>query len=117
MSRLLIARRKQRQGLYLPMGGTKGNPSLMFFLPEPRGKQVDPSYLDEQIRAQLQKVGITKESDVQSIIDKAEEDYEFRLKVEEVKKEVKRLMDIRAKGGKLMSFGKGKWKQAFYPVG
>ena len=115
MPRLYVARRKQRKGFYLPMGGTVENPSLMFYLPEREGRQVSAGQLDELIRAQLEKVGITKESDVQDIINKAEEDYELRIKVEEVKKELRRLMDIRAKGGKLMSTGFRKWKQAFYP--
>ena len=114
MSKLFVARRKQRKGLLLPMEGTEKNPSLIFFLPEKNGKQVDPSYLDELIRAQLAKVGITKESDVQAIVAKAEEDYEFKVKVEEAKKEVRRLMELRAQGAKLMSVGYRKWKQVFY---
>ena len=111
MARLYIARREQRQGFYLPMEGTKENPSLMFFLPERNGKQIDPGQLDELIRAQLEKVGITKESDVQAIVAKAEEDYEFRIKVEEAKKEVRRLMILRAEGKRLMSVGNKKWRE------
>lgn len=111
MPNLFIARDKQRKGLYLPMGGTKDNPSMMFVL----NRKLDRSELDELVRAQLAQLGITKESDVQSIISKAESEYEYRVKIEEVKKELKRLMDIRAKGGKLMQVGFRKWKQAFYP--
>ena len=118
MSKLYVARRKERAGFYLPMGGTLNNPGLMFLLPE-RGvekeRQIDSSQLDEQIRAQLEKVGITKESDVQAIVAKAEEDYETRVKLEEVKKEVRRLMTLRAEGKKLMRVGK-KWKEVSYPV-
>ena len=114
MSRLYVARRNQRQGFYLPMEGTEKNPSLLFFLPGKNGRQVDAGQLDELIRSQLEKVGITKESDVQAIVKKAEEDYELRIKVEEAKKELRRLMKIRAEGGKLMQVGNRKWKQAFY---
>ena len=114
MPQLYVARRKQRQGLYLPMKGTEENPSLMFYLPEKEGRQVSAGQLDELIRSQLEKVGITKESDVQAIVKKAEEDYELRIKVEETKKELRRLLAIRAEGGKLMSVGNKKWKQAFY---
>ena len=117
MSKLLIARKKQRAGLYLPMGGTLDNPALLFFLPEKgaeKERQIDSSQLDEQIRAQLQKVGITKETDVQAVITKAEEDYEYRVKLEETKKELKRLMALRAEGKKLMSTGFRKWKEVNY---
>ena len=117
MSELLVARRKQRQGLYIPMDGTGENPGLIFFLPEGGGQQVSKGQLDQLIRSQLEKVGITKESDVQGVVQKAEEDYEYRIKVEEAKKELRRLMKIKAEGGKLMSVGRGKWKQAFYPTG
>ena len=114
MSKLFVARRKQRTGLLLPMEGTVKNPSLIFFLPEKNGKQVDPSYLDELIRSQLEKVGITKESDVQAIVKKAELDYEFKIKVEEAKREVRRLMELRKQGAKLVQRGYRKWKEAFY---
>jgi len=113
MPRLYVARRNERKGLYIQ--GTGENPSLIFFLPERGDRQVSAGQLDELIRSQLEKVGITKESDVQAVVAKAEEDYELRVKVEEAKKELRRLMDIRAKGGKLMSVGRGKWAQAFYP--
>ncbi len=112
---LYVARRNQRKALYLPMGGAEKNLSLMFYLPEKEGRQIGTSQLDELIRSQLEKVGITRESDVQDIVDKAERDYELRIKVEETKKEIRRLMDIRAKGGKLMRTGDKKWGQTFYP--
>ena len=115
MTQLYVARRKRRHGFYIPMDGTPDNPSLMFFLPQGKGEEVSKSQLDELIRSQLEKVGITKESDIQDIINKAENDYELRVKVEEVKKEIRRLMAIRAEGGKLMSSGFRKWRQAFYP--
>jgi len=99
------------------MGGTLGDLSLLFFLPGKgveKERQIDSSQLDEQIRAQLQKVGITKEADVQAVIAKAEEDYEYRVKLEETKKELRRLMDLRAKGKKLMSVGFRKWREVNY---
>jgi len=115
MSKLYVARRKERKGLYVPMEGTANNPGLIFYLPEREGRQIGSAQLDEMIRKQLEGVGITKESDVQAVVEKAEQDYEYRIKVEEAKKELKRLMAIRAQGGKLMSTGFRKWTQAFYP--
>ena len=99
------------------MGGILDNPALLFFLPEKgaeKERQIDSSQLDEQIRAQLQKVGITKETDIQTIIAKAEEDYEYRVKLEETKKELRRLMALRAEGKKLMQVGFRKWKEVSY---
>jgi len=99
------------------MGGTPDNPALLFFLPEKgveKERQIDSSQLDEQIRAQLQKVGITKEADVQAVIDKAEQDYEYRVKLEETKKELRRLMALRAEGKKLMQVGFRKWREVNY---
>jgi len=116
MAQLFVARRNQRKALFLPMTGTKKNQGLIFFLPEPRGKEVAPSQLDELIRSQLEKIGITKESDVQAILTKAEEDYELRIKVDEAKREIKRLMKIREAGGKIMSVGNKKWRQVYYPA-
>ncbi len=120
MAELYVARRKERQGLYIPMGGTPENPGLVFCLPEKgteKERQIGSGQLDELIRKQLELVGITKESDVQAVVQKAEEDYELRIKVEEAKKELARLMEIKAQGGKLMSVGHRKWAQAFYPGG
>lgn len=59
---------------------------------------------------------MTKESDVQSIVSKSEEKYEHDIKVVEASREVKRLMAIRAAGGKLMSVGQKKWRQVFHPA-
>ena len=118
MSKIYIARRKQRAGLLLPMAGTPANPSLIFNLPEKgveKERQIDSSYLDELIRIQLGKVGITKESDVQAVVEKAEQDYEYRVKLEEIKKELRRLMDLRAEGKKLMQRGFRRWKEVYYP--
>lgn len=114
MSRLLVARRAPRQGLYLPMEQTGKSPSLLF----PLLRKTDEGELDEQIRIQLEKAGITKESDVQAVLDKAEADYELRVKVGEVKKEVRRLMALRAEGKSLMQVGRHKWREVFYrPIG
>jgi len=111
MPDLYVARRDTRKGLFLPMNQSGGNPSLLF----PLTKNLERSELDELIRAQLDRVGITKESDVQSIIDKAEEDYELRVKIDEARKEVRRLMKLRAEGKKLMQIGNKKWKEVYYP--
>jgi hypothetical protein len=95
------------------MEGTREKPSLMFLLPK-----MDRGHLDQYIRKELEKQGITEESQVQAIVDKAEAEYEKRIKVEEAKRELKRLMAIRANGGKLTSVGHKKWAEASYrPIG
>lgn len=109
MSRLYIARRAPRRGLLLPQGMNKTNPSLIFPL-----DGVERSELDELARALLQKQGITKEVDVQAVIENAEADYENRIKVAEARKELRRLMALKAEGAKLMQVGFRKWKQVFY---
>jgi len=111
MSRLLIARRPQRKGLLVGMGGTKASPNLLFPL-----YGIERGELDELIRAILAKGGVTEESEIQAIIEKAEQAAEVRIKVSEAKAEVRRLMRIRAAGGKLMQVGFRKWKQVFYPI-
>lgn len=111
MPELYIARAPKRLGLHLEMEGTAQNPNLMFFLPK-----MEKGQLDQFVRSELAKQGVTKESVINKIIEKAEEEYEKRIKIAEVKAEVKRLMEIRANGGKLMSVGFRKWKQAFYPA-
>lgn len=110
MPKLYVARRAPRKALYLPMEQNSRNPSLIF----PLMRSTDPSELDEQIRAQLEKVGVTKESDVQAVLDKAEADYEYRIKVDEARKEIRRLLALRGEGKKLMSVGHKKWKEVNY---
>lgn len=110
MSKLYVARRALRRALFLPQGMSKSNPSLIFPL-----DKLDPSELDEQIRSQLAKVGVTKESDVQAVIERAEIDSEARVKLGEVRRELRRLMDLRAEGARLMQKGFRKWVPAFYP--
>ncbi len=111
MPRLYVARRAQRKGLYLPMGANSQNPMLLF----PLLRKSDPGELEELIRIELEKAGVTKESDVQAVLDKAETDYELRLKVDEVKRETRRLMALRAAGKSLMQVGHKKWKEVWYP--
>lgn len=111
MPDIWIARRPQRQALMLPLGGTKQNPNTIIPL-----YRTERSELDELVRALLEKQGRTGEVD--KIIEQAELDYENRVKVDEARKELRRLMAIRASGGKLMQQGFRKWKQAFYrPIG
>ena len=107
---LYVARRAPRYGLYIPTEGTRENPNLIFFLPK-----TDRSQLDELVRAQLEKQGITNESEVQRIVSEAEEDYERRIKIDESIKEIKRLMALKAEGKTLMSVGHKKWREAYYP--
>ena len=109
--RLYVARRANRIGLSIPMGQTEANPNLLF----PLLRKTDPGQLDELVRAELEKQGISKESDVHSIVAKAEAEYEHRIKVGEARKDIRRLMAIREQGGKLMQVGNKKWKQVFYP--
>ena len=111
MSKLHIARPKQRIGLYIPMKGNRDNPSLVYPL-----IGADEGQIDEVVRMVLEKQGVTDEHEVQAIVAKAEEDYEVRIKVSEAKAEVRRLMGLRAKGAKLMQRGFRKWKEAFYPA-
>ena len=109
MSELYIVRSPKRAGLYLEMEGTPQNPNLMFFLPK-----MERSQLDQFVRSELAKQGVTQESVINKIIDKAEEEYEKRVKMKEAKAEVKRLMEIRARGGKLMQRGYRKWVEVSY---
>lgn len=111
MANLYVARRAKRRGLLLPMQGSKSIPSLLFPL-----DKTDPSELDELIRAQLAKLGVTKESDVQAVIEKAEADSEARIKLEETRKELRRLMSLKAEGARLIQTGFRKWESASYPA-
>ena len=111
MTKIWVARRNQRKGLYLPMQGTKENPGLMFLLPK-----MGEGQLDEFVRKELEKQGVTSEAEVHRLVEQAEKDYEKRLKVEEATKEVRRLMAIKEAGGKIMQVGFRKWKQVFYPA-
>ena len=109
MGNLFVARRPKRRGLLLPMSGNRANPSLLFPL-----DGVDRSELDELIRAILAKQGVTDEAAIQAIVEKAEQDSEIRIKIAEARKEVRRLMGLRAKGARLIQRGFRKWKEAFY---
>ena len=109
MPNIYVARRVKRKALYLPMSQNKADPSLIFLL-----HKTDRDELDELVRASLQKQGVTNESAVQAIIDKAEAGSEMRIKVEEARKELRKLMALRGNGNKLMQTGFRKWKPAFY---
>jgi len=93
------------------MGQVSESPHLLF----PLTKSTDPGQLDEQIRKELDKLGITSEADVQAVMDKAETDYEMRIKIGEARKEIRRLMELKRKGVKLMQRGHRKWKEVYYP--
>lgn len=112
MTRLYVAREPRRIAMSIPMEQSAAMPHLLI----PFTKDVDPSKLDELIRQQLDKLGVTNESDVQKIVEKAETDFEARVKIEEARKEIRRLMDMKRNGAKLMSVGRRKWRQAFYPA-
>ena len=110
MPNLYVVRRATRRGLWLM--GVGGKENLMFVL----SKKTDRSDLDDLVRASLAKQGITKDSEVEAIIEKGEEAYARRQKTQETIKELRRLMEIRARGGKLMQVGFRKWKQVFHPA-
>jgi len=110
MGNISVTQYDNRLGLYLPMGGTKDNPAMLvpFY-------KIDRSELDHIVRSNLAEQGITDDATVDAVVDEAERLYEERRKVEESRKELHRLMEIKRQGGKLMSSGNRKWKQAFYP--
>ena len=111
MADLYVVRRPKRVGLFLETEGTGKNPHLMFFLPG-----MSRGQLDQKAREELAKQGITKEADVNKIMETAEKRYETRLKIDEVNAEFNRLMEIRRNGGKIMQMGHRKWKQVFHPA-
>ncbi len=110
MTKLLVARRPKRKGLFLPMLGNRANPSLLFPL-----DSIDSSELDELIRGILAKGGVTDESEIQAIVDQAEKDSEIRIKIVEARKEVRRLMKEKEKGNVLMQHGFRKWLPVWFP--
>ncbi len=109
MPELYVARRQVRKGVFLTGAG---NQNLMFVMPE----KMSQNELDGLVRATFAKQGITKETEINAIIEKGEEAYIQRVKVQETMAELKRLREIRARGGKLMQMGYRKWKQVFYPA-
>lgn len=111
MPNLYVARRPKRRGLLLPMLGNRASPSLLFPL-----DKIDRSELDDLVRAILAKQGVTKETEIQAIVDKAEQDSEVRIKIHEARQEVRRLMAEKKKGNSLISVGFRKWRVAFYPA-
>ncbi len=111
MGNLIVARRKKRRGLLIPMGGSKASPNLLFPL-----DGVEVEELDNLIRAILAKQGVTDEWEIQAIVEKAEQDSELRIKVGEARQEIRRLMQEREKGNSLIQRGFRKWAPAFYPA-
>jgi len=112
MSKLYVARRTNRVGLFIPMGGTEEKPNLMFFLP-----RMSDGQLDQYVRSELEKQGITDEATVTALVDQANKDHETRVKIKETEKEMRRLMAIKKEGGtkRLMQSGRRKWKETWYP--
>ena len=111
MGRISIARRPSRRGLIIARAGSRQHPNLLFPL-----YGVERGELDDLVRAILAKGGVTDETEVQAVVEKAEQDAEVRIKVAEARAEVRRLMKIRQGGGKLIAVGFRKWKQAFFPA-
>ena len=94
----------------LPMGSSPTHPMLIFPL-----DYVDRSQLDDLIRAILAKQGVTNEAEVQAVVDAAETDREVRMKILQARLELRRLMEMRARGLSLMQMGFRKWKPVWYP--
>jgi hypothetical protein len=109
MTEFYVARQNKRKALYLPMGGTAQNPSLMFFAPGASKEQTN-----ELVLKQLEKQGITKRSAVNKILTQAEVDYERRIKVAEAQAELRRLMELKRLGAKLIQRGYRKWVPASF---
>ena len=107
---MLYVARRNRKAVMIPMDGTEKNPTLLF----PLTDHLENSELDELVRAMLQKQGISGEKNRSKVIEKAEEEYEKRIKVAEARRELHRLMDLRKEGAKLMSVGNKKWKEVYY---
>jgi hypothetical protein len=110
MPKIWVARKASRKGLLLPMKGVSQNPSLLF----PLLQKTDQSELDELVRAELEKQGITKESDVNAVVEQAERGFELREKTAEARQEFHRLMQERLEGKTLMQVGHRKWRPAYF---
>jgi len=108
MSEIYIAREK-RKGLLLPFAGTKANPNVLFPL-----EGVEKSELDELIRAILAKMGVTDEVEIQAIIAKAEADREVRMKIFEARQKLRKYMEMRRQGQRLIQNGFRNWVPAFF---
>jgi len=110
MSNLLVARTPKRRGLIVSRG-LGNSPSLLFPM-----DGTEKTELEDLIRAILAKGGVTNESEVQAVMEKAEQDYEIRIQIAEVKKEVRRLLAIRWSGKSIIQVGYRKWREAFFPA-
>ena len=104
-----IIRPNRRKALYLSKG--VGRMNLIFPL-----ESVEKGELDQLVRAILAKGGVTNEAEVQAVIERAELDYEVRVKVAEARAEVRRLLALRWQGLSLIQSGFRKWKEAFFPA-
>ena len=76
--------------------------------------KTDRGELDVLIRGILAKQGVTDEAEIQVIVELAELEMEQRIKIEDTRKEVRRLMEFRKRGLPLMQVGYRKWKPAWY---
>lgn len=108
MPEIAITRNKKRKALLI-----RGESSLNVLFPL---YQLDKAELDQLFRGILAKQGVTEESEINAIIEKAEQDYEVRIKVAEAKAELRRLMELKRQGHSLMRVGFRKWRQAHYPA-
>lgn len=109
MGNLYVVRRPQRQAIMLPGQMTKANPSVIIPL-----YKTERQELDDLVRAIAEKQG--QSSQVESLVEQAEEGYENRLKISEARKELRRLMELRRNGNSLMQVGFRKWRAAWFPA-
>ncbi len=74
---------------------------------------VDDHELDDLVRTSLGKKGYT-EAQINAMIEKAEKNFEYFLKVEEAKKQLRQCREWKLKGNHLIQVGFRKWLPAFF---
>jgi hypothetical protein len=83
MGTIYVARDRNRKAVMLPLGGTRENPNVII----PLSKKLERSELDTLIRAACAKQGLT-EKQTEMLVEAAEEQYEYRMKVKEASAEL-----------------------------
>ena len=110
MTKIWIARRKEREALLLPTLGTRKKPWIII----PLNDKLERSELDELVRGQLEKQGVSSESAVHNMVEKAEQRYEQRIKTKESSERLNQYLEWRKQGLKLMQVAFRKWAPVFY---
>ena len=86
---IFIARKPKRIAVMLPMGGTRALPNIIIPL-----YKLEKSELDELVEATLEKRNLKLRK--AEILEKAEEGYEYRIKVAEASRELRRRLKEQA---------------------